>query len=231
MKIYTIFLLFLLLFSEIQRSAVNYWRFDHSTNYSDSITNISGSYHGNRDDVAIEGSRHNNGYLTLKSMNSTLTLNGIASSCLEEPRTCHRGVTLAMWFLSNKTKERSPYVVSGSNMFSISRSSKGCMTVQVVSGNQSYETCVFVKTSLWTHLTLTWQATNGIAVFANSRRINTRAVATMVTDKRNHTSTSQSTRNYSLVLHGIASYDDVMIWNKVLTSADIKKIFQSQISK
>lgn len=213
---------------DIQRSMDNYWRFDFSTGFNDTITKTPSRLHGNHSNTFLQGSRDHNGYLFIED-HSTIQLNGLKTSCFSSPFTCVSGVTMAMW-LRDPTKDLTKYVNSKTGAFSLMRSSNHSLTVRIVNTTVIYESSFEINTSLWNHVAFTWNTTTGLTLYRNSKKLN---VPTYVSHNHllPHTQNPlQASSTDPLYLSGRGSFDDVMVWYKMLAHLDIKKIFQAQIS-
>jgi hypothetical protein len=215
--------------SAIQRTMDHYWRFDFTTGFTDSITSKNASLHGNKNHISIQGSRDYNGYLYIKDR-SSVELDGLKSSCFSKPIRCKNGVSIVMWF-RNLAKDQVTHFRSKGGAFSLLRSLNNTLVIRIVNGTATHETSFWFNTSVWNHIAITLDQTNGLVIYSNSRKLNTATLAHSYTPPSFIHNDIQDSRNNSLFLYGEASYDDIMIWHKALSPLEIKKIFQSQISK
>lgn len=219
----------------------HHWNFNETFPYKDKITGQEGTFMGN----AVPSKSMD--YLSLSGM-SCLILGTLADPCLLNMSTCTSGYSLAFWIQPN-TNATSPQILLGT-----SRNGSeihGVFVYQTqVSGNKSliveahvnglrWKAPGLVLKSTWDFITLTWNVTTRekLRVYLNGIKVK-QSLDKNVNDYRPLKKLLKLRGSFpgkrvpaSLYLESGGLYDEVMTWNRPLKEHEVKRLFQSQMSK
>lgn len=218
----------------------HHWNFNEPFPYKDKITGQEGTFMGN--EVPLKSMD----YLRLSEM-SCLILGTFADPCLLNMSTCHSGYSLAFWIQPN-TNATSPQILLGTarNGSEI----HGVFVYQTqVGGNKSlivaahvnglrWKAPIPVSNNTWYFITLTWNVTirdklrvylNGIKVkLSLDKNVSDRPLEKLLKLRGSFPGKRVPA---SLYLESGGFYDEVMTWNRSLKEPEVKRLFQSQMSK
>ena len=218
----------------------HHWNFNEPFPYKDKITGQEGTFMGN--EVPLKSMD----YLRLSEM-SCLILGTFADPCLLNMSTCHSGYSLAFWIQPN-TNATSPQILlgtarNGSEIHGVFvyqtqvRGNKSLIVAAHVNGLR-WKAPICVSNNTWDFITLTWNVTirDKLRVYLNGNKVKL-SLDKNVSDRplekllKLRGSFPGKRVPASLYLESGGFYDEVMTWNRSLKEPEVKRLFQSQMSK
>ena len=203
-----------------------------------------------QDVLVLFGTTSNNtDYLSLVGF-SCLILGSFTDLCLTNMSTCDSGFSLAFWLLIKHTAT-DPQIflgTSGNNftdlkgVFVYQNETNGTerkVIVEVKLNGHSWKEPLKIQHEIWNFIVITWNAAEGresrLATYINGELVNS-SVVEKKSDVWKHIKLMKGhfpkqVVRAELYLESGGLYDEVITWNRSLHGYEVRRAFQSQMSK
>ena len=220
----------------------HHWTFNDPFPYRDHVSGQEAKF------IGTAKPSNNTDYLSLVG-HSCLILGSFTDFCLTNMLACNSGYSLAFWLLIKPTAT-APQIFLGTSRNNITdlegvfvyqteaNGPERKVIVEFLFERLSWKAQLKIKQEIWNFIVITWNSTNGrmgrLATFINGELINSSLA-------RNESDVSKYVKlrghfpgqvlRATLYLESGALYDQVMSWNRSLDDLEVRRAFQSQMSK